>query len=191
MVRRILEKHLQPTGTDRGPSWLTVLGHTKDSLWSIDLFRIEHESIALTHRLLVVMDLNSRRMIGFAVQAIAVDGPALCRIIDQAQAGNKTPKRLSFDHDPLFDFLQWRANLRVLEMDGVRSVPPMPVSPPFADDILAPSDASTWIISSTGMDAIFSKNLTPPKSTSTGCAFALAWQAEHRIIEPAGLNLKW
>jgi len=22
-----------------GPSWLTILGHSKDSLWSIDLFR--------------------------------------------------------------------------------------------------------------------------------------------------------
>jgi putative transposase len=40
MVRRILQKYLQPTGTDHGPSWLTVLGHTKDSLWSIDLFRL-------------------------------------------------------------------------------------------------------------------------------------------------------
>ena len=32
MVRRILQKHLKPTGTDLGPSWLTVLGHTKASL---------------------------------------------------------------------------------------------------------------------------------------------------------------
>jgi putative transposase len=48
IVRRILEKHLKPTATDNGPSWLTVLGHTKDSLWSLDLFRTE--SIALkTH----------------------------------------------------------------------------------------------------------------------------------------------
>ena len=55
VVRRILVKYLQPTGTDRGPSWLTVLGHTKDSLWSVDLFRTE--SITLkTHRVLVVMD---------------------------------------------------------------------------------------------------------------------------------------
>ncbi len=24
-----------------GPSWLTVIGHAKDSLWSVDLFRCE------------------------------------------------------------------------------------------------------------------------------------------------------
>lgn len=39
VVRRILAKyyHLQPGGG--GPSWLTFLGHMKDSLWSVDLIR--------------------------------------------------------------------------------------------------------------------------------------------------------
>ena len=40
VVRRILAKHYYP-GPDYGggPSWLTFIGHMKDSLWSIDLFR--------------------------------------------------------------------------------------------------------------------------------------------------------
>ena len=38
-VRRVLAKHYRPMPDDGGPSWLTLLGHTKDSLWSIDLFR--------------------------------------------------------------------------------------------------------------------------------------------------------
>jgi putative transposase len=135
VVRRILEKHLKPTRTDNGPSWLTVLGHTKDSLWSIDLFRTE--SIALkTHWVLVVMDQYSRRIIGSAVQPIAVDGPALCRMFNEATAGSGTPQRLSFDHDPLFEFLQWKANLRVLEIDAVRSVPHVPVSHPFVERLI-------------------------------------------------------
>ena len=37
IVRRILIAHYLPD--PGGPSWLTFLGHTKDSLWSIDLFR--------------------------------------------------------------------------------------------------------------------------------------------------------
>ena len=41
MVRRILVIHLEPTGTDDGTSWLTFLGHSRDSLWSMDLFRTE------------------------------------------------------------------------------------------------------------------------------------------------------
>ena len=42
VVRRILNKHYKPTIDDNnGPSWLTFLGHSKDSLWSLDLFRCE------------------------------------------------------------------------------------------------------------------------------------------------------
>jgi hypothetical protein len=55
LVRRVLAKHYRPTPDDNGPSWLTFIGHAKDSLWSIDLFRCE--SILLnTHWVLVVMD---------------------------------------------------------------------------------------------------------------------------------------
>jgi putative transposase len=37
VVRRVLAAHYRPSSDDNGPSWLTFLGHTKDSLWSIDL----------------------------------------------------------------------------------------------------------------------------------------------------------
>src|SRR5450755_3097818 len=38
-VRRILAYHYWPGGDATGPSWLTFLGHMRDSLWSLDLFR--------------------------------------------------------------------------------------------------------------------------------------------------------
>jgi transposase InsO family protein len=99
------------------------------------LFRTE--LIALkTHWVLVVMDQYSRRIIGFAVQPIAVDGPALCRIFNDAAAEATPPTRLSFDHDPLFEFLQWKANLRILEIEPVRSVPHVPVSHPFVERLI-------------------------------------------------------
>src|SRR6202045_1178806 len=41
VVRRILAHHHWPGGDATGPSWLTFLGHMKDSLWSLDLFRCE------------------------------------------------------------------------------------------------------------------------------------------------------
>ena len=41
VVRRILAVRYQPEPDSAGPSWLTVLSHTKDSLWSLDLFRCE------------------------------------------------------------------------------------------------------------------------------------------------------
>jgi hypothetical protein len=44
--------HPKPDGT--GPSWLTLLGHMKDSLWSVDLLRCE--SVALrTYWILLAM----------------------------------------------------------------------------------------------------------------------------------------
>ena len=45
VVRRVLAKHFRPApganGPSWGPSWLTFIGHLKDSLWSADLFRVE------------------------------------------------------------------------------------------------------------------------------------------------------
>ena len=41
LVRRVLAKHYHPQPSDDGPSWLSFIGHMKDSLWSVDLFRCE------------------------------------------------------------------------------------------------------------------------------------------------------
>ena len=73
VVRRVLAKHYRPeSGTD-GPSWLTFIGHTKDSLWCVDMFRCE--SIVLrSHRVMVMMDVVTRRIIGFGVAPASIDG---------------------------------------------------------------------------------------------------------------------
>jgi putative transposase len=103
VVRRVLAAHYRPETREGGPSWLTVLGNAKNSLWSLDLFQVE--SILLqTHWVLVVMDQFTRRIIGFGVQAGAVDGVALCRMFNRAIASQGLPGRLSLDHDPLFGF---------------------------------------------------------------------------------------
>ena len=39
VVHRVLSKHYRPTPGGTGPSWLSFIGHTTDSLWSLDLFR--------------------------------------------------------------------------------------------------------------------------------------------------------
>jgi hypothetical protein len=47
VVRRVLEKHYHPGPRgDSGLSWLTVIGHAKDSLWSVDLFRCEQGPVS-------------------------------------------------------------------------------------------------------------------------------------------------
>src|SRR5215831_17197150 len=77
VVRRVLATNYRPKPDAGGPSWLTFLGYMKDSLWSVDLFRCE-SAVLRTHWILVVMDQYTRRIIGFGLQAGAVDGIALC-----------------------------------------------------------------------------------------------------------------
>jgi putative transposase len=79
VVRRILATHYRPVPDGAGPSWLTFLGHMKDSLHSIDLFRCESATLR-TYWVLVVMDQYTRRIIGFGIHAGVVDGVALCRV---------------------------------------------------------------------------------------------------------------
>jgi putative transposase len=135
VVRRVLAAHYRPERRDHGTSWLTLLGHTKNSLWSVDLFRTE--SILLrSHWVLVVMDQFTRRIVGFGVQAIAVDGPALCRMFNQAISGQGLPTRISTDHDRLFHFHRWQANLRILDVETVQTVPRVPWSHPFIERLI-------------------------------------------------------
>jgi len=71
---------------------------------------------------MVVMDPFTRRIIGFAVQSGDVDGVALCRMFNCAIFGMGVPKYLSSDHDPLFGFYRWPANLRVLDMEKTKAI---------------------------------------------------------------------
>src|SRR5438445_8525159 len=59
VVRRILARHYRPGQHPDGPSWLTFLGHMKDSLWSMDLFTCKSATLR-THWVLVVMDQYTR-----------------------------------------------------------------------------------------------------------------------------------
>jgi transposase InsO family protein len=136
VVRRILAHHYWPGGAAAGPSWLTFLGHTKDSLWSMDLFRCESATVR-THWVLVVMDQYTRRIIGFGVHAGTVDGAALCRMFNRGIRGQRwLPKYLSSDNDPLYKFHQWQANLRILELTDIKTVPYVPLSHPFVERLI-------------------------------------------------------
>ena len=93
VVRRLLGTHYRPESDSGGPSWLTFLGHAKDSLWSCDLFRCESATLR-THWVLLVMDQFTRRIIGFGVHGGTVDGMALCRMFHRAIRGHSLPKYL-------------------------------------------------------------------------------------------------
>ncbi|MFT6436747.1 MAG: hypothetical protein ACJAVI_004817 [Candidatus Azotimanducaceae bacterium] len=92
-VGRILRKNKHNLPSGDGPSWLTSLGHFKDSLWSRG-----------------------------AVHAGDCDGVAYCRMFNEIKNVHPTPKYLSSDNDPLFLFHRSKSNLRVLEISALKSV---------------------------------------------------------------------
>jgi putative transposase len=82
------------------------------------------------------MDQFTRRIVGFAVHRGAVDGLTLCRMFNRAIHGQILPKYLSSDHDPLYRFHQWQANLRVLMVQEIKTVPYVPLSHPFVERLI-------------------------------------------------------
>jgi len=83
------------------------------------------------------MDQYTRRIIGFGVQAGTVNGVALCRMFNRAIGGHGSmPKYLSSDHDPLYRFGQWQANLRILGVTEIKTVPYVPLSHPFVERLI-------------------------------------------------------
>jgi transposase InsO family protein len=76
------------------------------------------------------------RIIGFAVHVGNVDGPAVCRMFNDANSRQCWPERISSDNDPLFQFHRWKANLRVLEIEEIKSLPHVPMSHPFVERLI-------------------------------------------------------
>jgi len=135
VVRRILVRHYLPGPDGGGVSWLANIGCAKDRLWNVDLFPAE--SILLKSCwILVVLDVYTRRIIGFRVVAAHLDGIRLCRMFNRAIARQSLPRRLSSDDDPLFRFHRWRANLRVFEVDEIKTIPCTPRSHAFVERLI-------------------------------------------------------
>ena len=114
---------------------MSFVGDTTDSLWSVDLFRCE--SIVLrSYWVLVVMDQFTRRLVGFGVHCGAVTGVDVCRMFNAAVHGQGVPRHLSTDRDPVFEAHRWAANLRILEIDEIKTVPHVPMSHPFVERLI-------------------------------------------------------
>jgi transposase InsO family protein len=136
MVRRILRKHFSSQPRGPGPSWLNAIGIAKDVLWSVDLFCCE--SICLqTHWVMVVMDHYTREIIGVAVIKGSPTGVDVCRMFAGIRSGSgRSPRHLSSDHDPLFKFHRWIANLSILDIDEIKTVPETPWSHPYIERVI-------------------------------------------------------
>src|SRR5579859_6235156 len=100
------------------------------------LFRCESLFLR-SHWVMAVIEQYSRRIVGFAVHAGVLDGSAVCRMLNRILSAAAThPIALSTDHDPLFAFHRWKANLRILEIAEIKSVPLVPMSHPFIERLI-------------------------------------------------------
>jgi putative transposase len=84
----------------------------------------------------MVMDQFTRRIIGFGAHAGDVDGMALCRMFNKSISTSAAPKHLSSDNDPLFKYRRWQANLRILGVDEIKTVPYIPLAHPFIERLI-------------------------------------------------------
>jgi hypothetical protein len=133
--RRVLANYYRLWPGSGGPCWLTVTGNMRDSIWSIERFRCE--SITLkTHRILVLMDQFTRRIISFGVHMGTVDAIARCRIFNRAITTQGAPCTLSSAKNLLFEVHRWNANLRVIEVDELKPVPHTLTSRPFLERLI-------------------------------------------------------
>ena len=57
-------------------------------------------------------------------------------MFNKAIVGSSLPRHLSSDNDPLFRYFQWKANLRVLDIKEIKTVPYVPLSHPFIERLI-------------------------------------------------------
>jgi putative transposase len=76
-------------------------------------------------------DQFTRRIVDFGVPRGVVDG--LCRMFNRATRGQTPPTDASTDHDPLYRFHQWQRNLRILDVQEIKTVPYAPLSHPCVE----------------------------------------------------------
>jgi putative transposase len=89
-----------------------------------------------SHWVMLVMDVFTRRIVGFGIAPASIDGMSVCRMFNCATAGQSKPKYRSTDHDRLFRFHRWLANLRVLTVEETKSVPCAPLSHPIVERLI-------------------------------------------------------
>ena len=57
-------------------------------------------------------------------------------MFNEAIHGRGVPRYLSTDHDPVFESHRWAANLGILEIDELETIPHVPLSHPFVERLI-------------------------------------------------------
>ena len=126
VVNQVLSKHYRPAPGGIGPPWLSFIGHARGSLWSVDLFRCE--SIVL------------RQLLGARGHGPVHAPPRRHRRALWCRHRRRPLLHVQRRHSragihatspcrsrSLFEAHRWTANLRILEIDEIKTVPHVPL----------------------------------------------------------------
>ena len=130
VVRRVLAKHYRPAPYDGGPSWLTFLRHTRDSLCSIGLFRRE-SILPEIHSILLTINQFIRRMIGFGLSGCNCHQAEVCSLFDSAITVVEASRSLRSIHDQHFS--HHRCRRKLLGVGRTQTVAIFPRAPPVME----------------------------------------------------------
>ena len=112
----------------------------------------------------------------FSVHRGVVDGLALCQMFNRAIHAQTLAKYLSSDQDPLYRFHQWQANLRVLMVQEIKTVPNVPLSHPFVERLIGTIRREYLDQTLFWTAADLEQKLRLPRIISIDtCAFGLGW----------------
>jgi hypothetical protein len=130
VVRRVLAKHYRPAPYDGGPSWLTFLRHTRDSLRSIALFRRE-SILPRIHSILRAIGQFTRRLIGHGISGCHFHQSVFCSLFDTAITVIDASRSLRSIHDQPFS--HHRCTRKLLGVGRTQTVAIFPRAPPVTE----------------------------------------------------------
>jgi hypothetical protein len=96
---------------------------------------------------------------------------------------------ISTDHDPLFRFHRWLANLRVLEIDEIKSIPNVPVSHPFVERLVGTIRRELLERMCFRMRLTWSESWRRSETITTAFAFTSRLARSHQQNSPVNLVL--
>jgi putative transposase len=85
---------------------------------------------------MLVMDQFTREIIGFAVHRGNLSEVTACYMFNNIIKQKALPKYLSSDNDPIFRYHRWKANLSILNIQEIKSIPFTPTSHPFVERLI-------------------------------------------------------
>jgi len=126
----VLAKHYRPAPYNGGPSWLTFLRHTCDSLCSIALFRRE-SILPRFHSILLAIRQCTGLIISRGISGCHFNQSVFCSLIDTAITVVGTSRSLRSIHDQPFSHRRCRRKL--LGVGRTKTVAIFPCAPPVTE----------------------------------------------------------